>query len=100
MVEIDIPSRWKRATLTEEKRAYSKRHLALIDDEKTRKFMEDIAEPVSHLEGDSIPISKVILLDLFIMCIKVLRLDAYIWSHTTFALLLSQSFLRTTCLVD
>ncbi|KAL7544095.1 hypothetical protein ACHAXR_013545 [Thalassiosira sp. AJA248-18] len=58
MIAVDIPSRWKRATLTEEKRAYSKRHVALIDDEKTRKFMEDIAEPVRCLEGDSIPISK------------------------------------------
>ena len=62
MIAVDIPSRWTRATLTEEKRAYSKRHIALIDDEKTRKFMEDIAEPVSRLEGDTIPISKVRLL--------------------------------------
>ena len=58
LLEVEVPSRWRRATLTEEKRAYSKRHIALIDDEKTRKFMEDIAEPVSHLEGDTIPISK------------------------------------------
>ena len=59
MIEVEIPSRWKRATLTEEKRAYSNRHVALIDDEKTRKFMEDIAGPVSRLDGDNIPISKV-----------------------------------------
>lgn len=58
MIEITIPNRWKRAVLTEERRAYTKRHIALIDDEKTRKFMEDIAEPVSHLQGDTIPISK------------------------------------------
>ena len=58
LLAIDVPSRWRRATLTEERRAFSNRHVALIDDERTRKFMEDIAEPVSHLEGDSIPISK------------------------------------------
>lgn len=58
MIEIGIPNRWKRATLTEEKRAYSKRHITLIDDEKTRKFMEEIATPVTALEGDNIPISK------------------------------------------
>ncbi|KAL7522654.1 hypothetical protein ACHAWX_007353 [Stephanocyclus meneghinianus] len=58
LVSIEVPSRWRRATLTEERRAYSHRHIALIDDEKTRKFMEEIAEPVSNLEGDDIPISK------------------------------------------
>jgi len=59
MINIDIPSRWKRAThLMEETRSYTSRHIALIDDEKTRKFMEDIAHPVSRLEGDTIPISK------------------------------------------
>lgn len=47
LVSIEVPSRWRRATLTEERRAYSHRHIALIDDEKTRKFMEEIAEPVS-----------------------------------------------------
>lgn len=35
------------------------RHVTLIDDEKTRKFMEDIGDPVSRGDGDSIPISKV-----------------------------------------
>lgn len=65
MISVEIPSRWKRATLTDEKRAYSRRHVALIDDEKARKFAEDIAEPVSHLEGDSIPISKV---NAFFLC--------------------------------
>lgn len=59
MVAIDVPSRWKRAALTEEQKTHSKRHVALIEDTKTKKFMEDIAEPVSHLDGDSIPISKV-----------------------------------------
>jgi len=59
LIAVDVPSRWKRAVLTDEKRAYAKRHIALIDDEKTRKFMEEIAEPVSRLDGDSIPISKV-----------------------------------------
>lgn len=58
LLEVEVPSRWRRATLTDERRAYANRHIALIDDEKTRKFMEEIAEPVSHLEGDNIPISK------------------------------------------
>lgn len=57
LVAVDIPSRWKRARLSEERRAYLNRHIALIDDEKTRRFMEEVAEPVSHLEGDSIPVS-------------------------------------------
>ncbi|KAL7464674.1 hypothetical protein ACHAXS_005005 [Conticribra weissflogii] len=58
LISVEVPSRWRKAVLTEEKRAYSNRHIALIDDEKTRKFMEDIAGPVTRLEGDSIPISK------------------------------------------
>ncbi|KAL7553608.1 hypothetical protein ACHAWF_016914 [Thalassiosira exigua] len=58
MIAIDVPSRWKRATMSEQTRAYSKRHISLIDDGKTRKFMEEIAQPVSRLEGDNIPISK------------------------------------------
>jgi len=29
-----------------------------LDDEKVRKFMTDIADPVSRLEGDDIPVSK------------------------------------------
>lgn len=47
LVPIDVPSRWRRATLTEERRQYSHRHIALIDDAKTQKFMEDIHKPVS-----------------------------------------------------
>lgn len=47
LVSIDVPSRWRRATLTEERRMYSHRHIALIDDKKTQKFMEDIHKPVS-----------------------------------------------------
>jgi pyruvate-ferredoxin/flavodoxin oxidoreductase len=57
LIAIDVPSRWKRARVTEQRRAYLNRHIALIDDDKTRKFMEEIAEPVSHLDGDSIPVS-------------------------------------------
>ena len=57
LIAVDVPSRWKRARLSEERRSYLKRHIALIDDDKTKRFMEEIAEPVSHLEGDSIPVS-------------------------------------------
>ncbi len=59
MIAVDIPSKWRHATVTKGNRPYSMRHVALIDDEKTRKFMEDIVQPVSRLDGDSIPISKV-----------------------------------------
>jgi len=47
LVSIDVPSRWRRAMLTEEQKAYSYRHITLIDDKKSRKFMEDIHRPVS-----------------------------------------------------
>ena len=47
LVSVQVPARWKRATLTEERRLYSHRHIALIDDAKTRKFMEEIHDPVS-----------------------------------------------------
>ena len=57
LIAVDVPSRWKRAHLTEKRRAYLNRHIALIDDAKTKKFVQEIAEPVSHLEGDSIPVS-------------------------------------------
>ena len=59
LIAIDIPSRWLQSPLTETNRSYSMRHVTLIDDEKTRKFMVDIGDPVSRLDGDSIPISKV-----------------------------------------
>lgn len=59
LIAVDIPSRWSQSTLTEMKRPYSMRHVTLIDDEKTRKFMEDIGDPVARGDGDSIPISKV-----------------------------------------
>jgi hypothetical protein len=47
LVPVPIPARWRRAELTDERRRYSHRHIALIDDDKTRRFMEDIHEPVS-----------------------------------------------------
>ena len=45
---IDIPEKWK--TISENSNAYMNRHIALIDDERTRKFMEEIVDPVSRLE--------------------------------------------------
>ena len=53
---VEIPDRWK--TISENNGAYTNRHIALIDDEKTRRFMEDIVDPISRLEGDDIPVSK------------------------------------------
>jgi pyruvate-ferredoxin/flavodoxin oxidoreductase len=56
LILIDIPASWR--SITDGDKAYENRHIALIDDEKVRKFMIDIAEPVSQLEGDDIPVSK------------------------------------------
>lgn len=56
LVKIDIPSRWRE--MNEGERSYSSRHITLLDDEKAKKFMSEIGDPVTRLEGDSIPISK------------------------------------------
>lgn len=53
---IEIPHKWK--TISENGGAYTNRHIALIDDEKTRRFMEEIVDPISRMEGDDIPVSK------------------------------------------
>lgn len=53
---IDIPAKWR--SITDGDRAYENRHIALIDDEKARKFMTEIFDPVNRLEGDDIPVSK------------------------------------------
>lgn len=47
LISIEVPARWRRATLTEERRAFTNRHIALINDKETKKFMEDIHTPVS-----------------------------------------------------
>lgn len=57
LINIDVPSRWKKAHLSDKRRAHLNRHIALIDDAMTKKFVQEIAEPVSHLEGDTIPVS-------------------------------------------
>ena len=53
---IEIPHKWK--TISENGGAYTNRHIALIDDEKTRRFVEEIVDPISRMEGDAIPVSK------------------------------------------
>ena len=55
MILVEIPSRWR--TIVEPDKAYENRHVSLIDDEKVKKFMAEIADPVTRLEGDDIPIS-------------------------------------------
>lgn len=55
MILVDIPGRWR--TIVESDNAYKKRHITLIEDEKARKFMAEIGDPVTRLEGDDIPIS-------------------------------------------
>ena len=57
LIQIDIPDHWKSITSNESK-GYADRHNALLDDEKVLKFMSDIADPVTRLEGDEIPVSK------------------------------------------
>lgn len=53
---IEIPHKWK--TISENGGVYTNRHIALIDDEKTRRFVEEIVDPISRMEGDAIPVSK------------------------------------------
>lgn len=53
---VEIPARWR--TITDGDKPYENRHFALIDDEKARKFMTEIFDPVYRLEGDDIPVSK------------------------------------------
>ena len=55
LILIDIPARWR--SIADNEKKYENRHIALIDDEKARKFMSEIGDPVTRLEGDEIPIS-------------------------------------------
>jgi pyruvate-ferredoxin/flavodoxin oxidoreductase len=55
LILVDIPSRWR--SIVESDSAFKKRHIPLIDDEKARKFMAEIGDPVNRMEGDDIPIS-------------------------------------------
>jgi pyruvate-ferredoxin/flavodoxin oxidoreductase len=56
LILVDIPARWR--SITDMEKSYENRHIALIDDVKAHKFMTDIFDPVSRLEGNDIPISK------------------------------------------
>jgi pyruvate-ferredoxin/flavodoxin oxidoreductase len=56
LIKVDIPESWKK--IQPDSKAYERRHNRLLDDEKLRKFMTDIVDPVSRLEGDDIPVSK------------------------------------------
>lgn len=56
LVLVDIPERWK--SIVNGEKAFENRHIALIDDEKVKKFMADIGDPVNRLRGDDIPVSK------------------------------------------
>lgn len=55
LITVEIPERWKK--IVDADKAYENRHIALIQDEKARKFMAEIGDPVTRLEGDDIPIS-------------------------------------------
>lgn len=56
-----IRNRWK--TIVDDK-AWEDRHIALSEDDKARKIMADIGNPVTQLEGEDIPISKFLQNDL------------------------------------
>lgn len=57
LIKIEIPDSWKKVQSHADK-GYEDRHNRLLDDEKVSKFMKDIVDPVSRLEGDDIPVSK------------------------------------------
>ena len=57
LIHVDIPASW-RSIIDSDSKAYENRHVALIEDEKVRKFMHEIGDPVTRLEGDDIPVSK------------------------------------------
>lgn len=54
MILVEIPQSWRSIV---ESSSYQNRHIALIDDDKVKKFMNEIAEPVTRLEGEDIPVS-------------------------------------------
>jgi pyruvate-ferredoxin/flavodoxin oxidoreductase len=55
LIKIDIPDSWR--SMVAHDKSYQNRHIALIQDEKARKFMVEIGDPVTRLNGDDIPIS-------------------------------------------
>jgi pyruvate-ferredoxin/flavodoxin oxidoreductase len=56
LIKVEIPQEWKSLNLANKK--FLSHHIELIDDQKIRKFMTDIVDPISKLEGDGIPVSK------------------------------------------
>jgi pyruvate-ferredoxin/flavodoxin oxidoreductase len=58
LIKVEVPDTWKKVQPQGESKAFLERHGRLLDDEKVRKFMIDIVEPVGRLEGDDIPVSK------------------------------------------
>ena len=59
MLRVDIPASWRTLTSTDTRvPSYASRHITLMDEEKTRKFMEEISIPITRLDGDEIPVSR------------------------------------------
>lgn len=58
LIKVDVPDTWKKVQSVHDSKSFEERHIRLLDDEKVRKFMTDIVEPISRLEGDDIPVSK------------------------------------------
>lgn len=62
LILVDIPARWR--CIVDNEKTYENRHIALIDNKKVQKFMAEIGDPVTRLEGDDIPISAFLANDL------------------------------------
>jgi pyruvate-ferredoxin/flavodoxin oxidoreductase len=58
LIKVEVPDSWKKLYANDSLKSFEERHGRLLDDEKVRKFMTDIVEPVTRLEGDDIPVSK------------------------------------------
>jgi pyruvate-ferredoxin/flavodoxin oxidoreductase len=54
IILVEVPNSWRTVPISE--KAFQNRHIELIEDEKVKKFMLDIGDPVNKLEGDDIPI--------------------------------------------
>ncbi|KAL3925004.1 MAG: hypothetical protein SGILL_000698, partial [Bacillariaceae sp.] len=58
LIKVEVPETWKKLHSSTNTKSFEERHGRLLDDEKVRKFMTDIVDPVTRLEGDDIPVSK------------------------------------------
>lgn len=55
LIHVEIPNTWRN--IGQDQPPPKNRHIELISDPVTRKFMTEIGDPVTRLDGDDIPIS-------------------------------------------